>query len=246
MTVQELLDRIVNAYAGATPEAMKTFVPVFYARLRKHEGPALDSAANEVFGAFKPKFDQKFPIPVDFEQHLPSGKFNLPSTEASIRGRMEGRRHRKASLMAVWHATQGPKIREARGPIIAQACTFLADRIASDKAWSDTPERVVLTRDQVDLCETRAVSQARVSAYGGRMLVIGTSEQWDDQMADVRERILAGEYPSRMGETAMEIRQAQRVTDRLAELARARRRGEPPSAPEMFGDLTDVPEADHG
>src|ERR1043166_6038197 len=41
MMVKELLERIVVAYPGASPEAMRTFKPVFLARLGGHEGPAL-------------------------------------------------------------------------------------------------------------------------------------------------------------------------------------------------------------
>lgn len=224
MTVQELLERINEMYQGATPEALASFRPVFYARLKRHEGERLEAAANEVFGSFKAKFDQKFPIPIDFEAQIPKNQM-ASEAGAPIRDRMAARGSRKASLMAVWWDTQGARIHDARGPIIAQACAWEAERIAGMHSWSDIPERVVLTADQVDVCERRAVSQARASTYGGRVLNVGTNEQWGDQMATVRAVILTGEYPERIGETAAEIRQSKRVTDRLAELAVARRQG---------------------
>lgn len=242
MTVQELLDRIAEMYQGATSEALASFKPVFYARLKRHEGEKLEAAANEVFGSFKARFDQKFPIPIDFETQIPKNQM-ASDGGTPIRERMEGRKQRRASLMATWWATQGAMVSEARGPIIAQACGWEADRLAGIRAWSDTPERIVLTREQIDLCEERAVSQARASAFGGRALNVGTNEQWDDQMAGVRDRVRAGEYPSRLGETATEIRQAQRVTERLAELAAARRQGKAPPLPP---EHRDIPEAAHG
>lgn len=252
MTVQELLERIVEMYQAA-PEALASFKPVFYARLKRHEGEKLEAAANEVFGSFKAKFDQKFPIPIDFETQIPKNQM-ASDGGAPIRDRMTARGPRKASLMAAWWGTQGTKIRDARGPIVAQACAWEAERIAGVHSWSDTPERVVLNAAQVDVCERRAVSQARIAAFGARVLNVGTNEQWDDQTADVRDRIFAGEYPARIGETAAEVRQSQRVTDRLAALAKARRTGRPVDeaeddirapTPHLFAEVRDVPEVAH-
>lgn len=164
MTVAELLERIAAAYSGATAEAMKTFKPVFYARLRKHEGDALETAANEVLGTFKPKYDQKFPIPADFEAHLPSGKLNLPK-DSGPKLDVKGHGDKTRRIMAEWRQTQGT--RGANGVVeVLRALEFIAEPLASMKAWRDDPEPLRLTKAQLKLAQMRAVSQQRMKLEG--------------------------------------------------------------------------------
>lgn len=223
MTVTELLEAIIAAYAGATPEAMKTFVRVFHDRLARHEGPALAKAASEVLGTFKPKFDQKFPIPVDFEAHLPSGKLHLPSDGPAID--FKGQRERKRALVSEWQAGQGAKIREARGPYVWAHCLWTVQAIAQQRAWDERAARVVLTAEQIQTCEDQAVSTARLSAQGAAVLRHGSNAEWDDQVARYRALVRVGRWPKPMAEpgesSVMAVSQA--MLDRLSALARQRR-----------------------
>lgn len=226
MTVQELLDRIVAAYAGATAEALKAYRPIFHARLRHHEGPALEAAALEVLAAFKPKFDQKFPIPGDFEAHLPSGKLHIPDGGPAIDFRAH--RERKRAIEADWQAGQGAKIREARGPYVWAHCLFEAQRQAAVAAWRDHPGRVVLSAAQIQACEDQVVSTARIQAHGASVLRRGDRAAWEGQSEAIRASLRAGDWPAghrEPGETESSVRPSQAMQERLAELARIRRRG---------------------
>jgi hypothetical protein len=178
MTVTELLTRIMAAYAGATTEAMKTFVPVFHARLRKHEGPALDAAAIEVFGSFKPRYDHKFPIPADFEAHLPSGKLNLGTAGQGIRQTLADRATRRRRVLADWMNGQGAKIKAHRVPPMYAACVALAADLAGE-----TSDALILTADQIKLCEDRALSAARIQRFGR---IPRSTERWEAQIEEIR------------------------------------------------------------
>lgn len=227
MTVAELLERIMAAYSGATNEAMKTFVPVFHARLRRHEGEALETAANEVLGSFRAKFDQKFPIPADFETHLPSGKLHLPSDDGPAIDFVSHRR-RKQEIEADWLAGQGAKIRAARGQHIWAQCLFAVQRLAAVAAWRDQASRVILSAEQIQTCEDQAVSTARIQAHGASVLRRGDRAAWEGQTAAIRATLRAGEWPAghrEPGETESSVRPSQAMQERLAELARIRRRG---------------------
>lgn len=177
MTVTELLTRIMAAYPGATNEAMKTFVPVFHARLKRHEGDALDTAAIEVLGSFKPKYDHKFPIPADFEAHLPSGRLNLPE-ENSIRGALADRAARKTRNMAEWQAGQGAKIKANRPQPAYNACILLAMEL------SGRNQRLMLSGEQIQMCEDRALAAARLRMFGP---LPRTNEAHTDQIQQVRD-----------------------------------------------------------
>lgn len=178
MTVTELLDRIIAAYPGATPEAMKTYRSVFFARLQRHEGSALEAAATEVLGSFKPRYGQPFPIPADFEAHLPSGRLNLPEEGGSIREALRTRAERKCRVFAAWLEGQGAKIRAARPPAVYNACVFMAADLAKKS------ERVVLTAEQIATCEERALAAGRIDKFGA---LPRTNEQWDEQREQVRQ-----------------------------------------------------------
>lgn len=233
MTVTDILKAIQAAYPGATTEALKTFVPVFHARLRKHEGDALDAAANEVLGTFRPKFGQPFPIPADFEAHLPSGKLHLPGSDGPTID-FAGHKRRQAEIVAAWEAGQGAKIREARGVYVWTHCWLEAKRLAREAAWPERPSRVVLSAEQIQRCEDQVVSTARITAHGASVLRRGDVTDWQAQTEACRAMVRAGQWPKGMpepGEASASVKPSQAMQDRLAALARARRQGRPSDQP---------------
>lgn len=193
MTVVELLNRIIDAYPGATPEAMQSFKSAFYGRLQRHEGPLLAEATDAVLGSFKPKYGQPFPIPADFEAHLPSGKLNLPSEGHSIRQALKDRAERQKRAFSAWLQTQGVKIKQARPVAVYNACVMLAADLAKQS------DRVILKPEQITLCEERALSQARVQMFGA---LPRTSEAWQAQIEQVRASWTAGGSPEALRERA--------------------------------------------
>lgn len=182
MTVTELLTRIMAAYAGATPEAMKTFVPVFHARLRKHEGERLDEAAIEVLGTFKPKFDQKFPIPADFEKHLPSTRLDLPKETPKL----DFRAHKAAldRIMADWRNRQALKASKGVSQVL-RALEDYAKPLADMMAWLPGDNRLVLDREQLRIAKQRAVSLQRRIKHG---MPTANADLWWDQIAEIQQR----------------------------------------------------------
>jgi hypothetical protein len=172
MTVAELIARIMAAYPGATAEALKTFTPVFYARLRKHEGDALDSAATEVLGSFRAKYDQKFPIPADFEKELPSSHLRLPDAGSAIRDTLEQRRKGRQAFYAAWIAGQGAKIKAARPLPVYYACNIMARDLGRN-----------LKPDEIERCIARALSAARVQKFGP---LPKSNVALEDQYAEIR------------------------------------------------------------
>lgn len=181
MNVAELLDRIIAIYPGATPEALASFRPVFLARLQ-HRETHLESAANEVFATFQPKGNKPFPIPADFEAHLPSIHATArDAKDAPIGPWLEARAQRSESLYRDWHATQGAKIKAARPLPVYGQCVLLVKDLAN-KATERTP-RIQLTAEQIADCDQRAVSAARVAKFGRPPK---DEETWRQQIAEVR------------------------------------------------------------
>jgi hypothetical protein len=198
VTVTELLARIITAYPGATTDAMKTFKPVFYARLQKHEGDKLDEAANAVLGSFKPKFGQPFPIPADFEAHLPSGKLDLGGEGGPpIRQWLADRDARRKRNFAEWANGQGAKIRANRPHAVYSACVLMATELAAKRR-----DRLVLTAEQIALCEEQALSRARVEMFGPPPK---SPDVWHTQREKVREawsEAMANPAPAKQAEAA--------------------------------------------
>lgn len=246
MTVAELLKRIIDAYPGATAESMATFKPVFFARLRSHEGEALADAANEVLGTFKPTTRQPFPIPLDFEKHLPNGRLNLAAGGKSLD--LKAHRERKVRILAAWRAGQGA--RAANGiPEVMRALEFVADGIADLMAWDEQPGELLLKRGEVRTAQHRAISQHRrvlhgvppdsVDVWWGQISAIAAhwgietkSEDWMARESEAAPRPVA----------PAEQRHAYSRPDtptarRLAELAAAKRERRRPA------EQRDVPEA---
>lgn len=183
MTVSELLARIIAAYPGATQDAMKTFKPVFYARLQRHEGDKLEEAATEVLARFRPKFGQPFPIPADFEAHLPSGKLDLGkgSSDAGppIRQWLADRDARRKQIHGDWLNGQGAKIKANRPHAVYSACNLMALELAAHRR-----DKLVLSAEQIKVCEEQALSRARVEMFGPPPK---SEEAWHAQCAQVRE-----------------------------------------------------------
>lgn len=183
MTVAELLVRIIAAYPGATEDAMKTFKPVFYARLQRHEGERLEDAATAVLAAFRPKFGQPFPIPADFEAHLPSGRLDLGkgSSDAGppIRQWLTDRDARRKRIHEEWASGQGAKIKANRPHAVYSACNLMALELAAHRR-----DRLVLSAEQIALCEEQALSRTRVEMFGPPP---NSEEAWRAQCAQVRE-----------------------------------------------------------
>lgn len=175
MTVAELLNRIIVAYPGASPEAMKTFKPVFVARLQKHEGPALEEAATAVLSAFRPSARQPFPIPADFEQHLPSGKLDLAGV--SIRSALRDAAENRRKVYEDWHTRQGAKIKANRPLPVYNACVLEA----STRSQFGKP--FMLQPEDIKRCEERALSQARLAMFGRPP---ATEDEWLAQFDQVR------------------------------------------------------------
>lgn len=191
MTVTELLARIIAAYPGATTDAMKTFKPVFYARLQRHEGDKLEEAATAVLAAFRPKFGQPFPIPADFEAHLPSGKLDLGkgSSDAGppIRQWLADRDARRKRNYEDWANGQGAKIKANRPHAVYSACALMAMELAPKRR-----DRLVLSAEQIALCEQQALSRARVEMFGPPPK---SEEVWRAQLDQVREAWAANPHP---------------------------------------------------
>jgi hypothetical protein len=177
MTVSELLKRMLAAYPSFDSKAGETWAPVFRARLAKHEGDALAGAMTEVLGGFNPTTRKPFPIPADFEAHLPSGKLNLPEEGHSIRGELKDRAERKRRNFNAWIQGQGAKIKAARSPAVYNACVLAAATLASHG------DRVILTAEQIKTCEDRALSASRVAMFGP---LPRTNEEWTHQIEQVR------------------------------------------------------------
>lgn len=237
MTVTDLLQRILDAYPGATAESMATFKPVFYARLRKHEGEVLEEAATEVLGTFKPTMRQPFPIPLDFEKHLPSG----PKVE---RGKVksldiDGHRRRKVEILAEWRSGQGNRAANGVREIM-RALEFVAEPIADVMAWDEQPGQLLLKRSEVKTAYHRAISQQRrvlhgapssdanvwwdqISAIAAQWGIETTREEWTTKESQVAPRTNAPQQ-----QRPAFVRADTPTNRRMAELAAAHRTGTPP------------------
>ena len=177
MMVKELLERIVVAYPGASPEAMRAFKPVFQARLGGREGPALARAASEVLASFRPKYGQPFPIPADFEAALPAVSRPPPAG-----GPIDARRHaeRGGQMIDDWRrsATAQAEVR--------QAMEHIARELADQVARRGETRPIALTPRQTRLAEQRALSLRRRFEHGPPENY--KREAWWAQIAAIAER----------------------------------------------------------
>ena len=163
MTVTELLLKLGSAFTLFRASG-EVWAPVFRARLERHEGAALQKAFLDTLASFHPGARQPFPLPADFEQHLPHN-LPQPTSRAAARLDFKARADRAQALMAEWHREQGE--RAARGvPEIATALGDIAWPLARRAAWSAHPPALRLTRGQVRLAHQRALSQQRCREQG--------------------------------------------------------------------------------
>jgi len=238
MTVAELLARIIALYPGASAEAVGALRPVFQARFQHREGAALESAASEVFASFKATARQPFPIPVDFEQHLTA---IVPPTKESGGPKIDfaAHRERKHRLIAEWWERQGNGIKGARGPKIAAACSFKARDVAEQRAWGTDPQPVILSAQDIQVCEQHVVSSERMATYGAHCIRTENEGAWQAQMDELRPIVREGRSPSKERKAKAEEKAAiqnGRATKRVAELAQAKRAA-------FMGERTDKTEA---
>ncbi len=73
-------------------------------------------------------------------------------------------------IMATWSETQGAKILEARGKLIFGFCRMEARDRANYLAMYEDSPRLLFDLESIELCESRAVSQARMVAFGASAL----------------------------------------------------------------------------
>lgn len=87
---------------------------------------------------------------------------------------------RARKLHTDWQEGQGAKIKAARPLAVYGACSSMARRLAEtlDPAYT----RLLLTQEQVNDCEQRAVTSARNVRYGPAK----TEEEWREQCAQIR------------------------------------------------------------
>lgn len=87
---------------------------------------------------------------------------------------------RARQLITAWEAGQGMKIKAARPLAVYGACSSFARRLADSLPPEYT--RLLLTQDQIDDCEQRAVTSARNVRFGPAK----TEEEWREQCALIR------------------------------------------------------------
>lgn len=199
MTVNELLAKLAAAFPAFNAQATEAWAPVYRARLGRHEGPALTSAYAETLGRFTVKSSKAlFPMPADFEEHLPTGKVNL-GKDSGPKLDFDRRKRQADSLFANWKARQGT--RAAKGnPALMRALEDMARPLADVAGWKENPEPLVLTKDQIRVAYQRAISMERrmrhgrmpynrfhwwdqIKAVAADWGIELTPERWDDETA---------------------------------------------------------------
>lgn len=179
MTVDELLTKLNAAFPAFNARALEAWGGAYREALGKHEGSALKAAYTAVLGSFTPKASKALhPMVADFLPHLP-GSYPKLSEEAGIRGALDERKARRDRALLAWQEGQGAKIKVARAAPVYAACLMLAMEKCGRTDWR------LLTAEQIEFCEARALSSARVRMFGPRLPA--TNEEWDGQIAQVRE-----------------------------------------------------------
>lgn len=182
MTIDELLRALTGAFPAFNAKALESWAPVFRARFTRHEGPTLKQAYVETLAAFSvAKSKALFPVPVDFEQHLPSNHPKVPEDGGSIRDALAQHAERKRRLFDAWTREQGARIKENRPFPVYAACIQAAMR-ACGQANTRT-QRKALSAEQIAKCEQQALSAARVGMFGA---LPHTNEEWTAQIEQVR------------------------------------------------------------
>jgi hypothetical protein len=98
---------------------------------------------------------------------------------------------RAKSMFEAWHARQGAKIKGARPAAVYAHCVLMAKDLAKTMHAQATGE-LILTVEQIGLCEQRALSQVRIARFGAPP---ATADEWHTQLARIREE-WASERPA--------------------------------------------------
>jgi hypothetical protein len=91
---------------------------------------------------------------------------------------LAARAARRSTSIKIWMEVQGARIRNNRHEQVYAACLLMALERCSRADWQH------LTPAQIEECDMRAVSQARVRMFGPKLPP--TNEAWDEQMAEIR------------------------------------------------------------
>ncbi len=95
MTVDELLAKLAMAFPAFNAGAVEAWAPVFRARFGHREGPKLADAYEQTLGEFSVKKNKSlFPVPIDFEAHMPSLRNIRDAKDAPIGAWLEERHQR--------------------------------------------------------------------------------------------------------------------------------------------------------
>lgn len=184
MTVTEMFTRMMAAFPAFTPAAMESLGPSFRGVLQRHEGPVLERAFTDLLANWLPKPSQRFPMPKDFENFLPSGKLNLGAERKEQPLNWDGRADRAGSLAREWRERQGHKASRGVHEVLL-ALAFTAEPLCWQEAWKQNPGRVILTHDQLRIARQRAVSQERMKLHGA---VPKDPETWWAQVEEIQHR----------------------------------------------------------
>lgn len=182
MTVDEILRALQGAFPAFNAKAMETWAPVFRARFNRHEGPALRDAHIAALGAFKPSGRTPFPIPHDYEPHLPANVVKLPKNTKKLD--FLGHHRRAQDIFADWRARQGLKASKGVAEVM-RALEDVARPLAGIEAWKDEPGRLILDRAKLTIAKKIAVSIQRRIEHGPPSK---DAEVWWQQTAAVQER----------------------------------------------------------
>ena len=119
------------------------------------------------------------------------------------------RRRHILNLVDGWkRGEQAKRITETFGKVVASFCRMEVEAIAGRRA-PDEGGAILLTRAQVQLCEDRAISSARVAAYGPWALTANDGgDRWKKEYAASRAIVLSGAMPPRLGDAHSEAQAA--------------------------------------
>jgi hypothetical protein len=188
MTVDDLLRALAGAYPAFNAKALEAFGPTFRKLCTPHEGPALRDAWLAVSGEFVPGGKAGlFPVPAQFEPHLPGKKLQLPSAGPVLNFKQHAEAYHR--LMTDWEC--GQCARAAAGiPEVKRALSFVAAQVANAEAWKPNPAPILLTRRQVREAQQRAISGERLRVYGAPASLAGpkTNDDWWHQIQAIAER----------------------------------------------------------
>jgi hypothetical protein len=107
---------------------------------------------------------------------------------------MQTRNRVARKMVAAWKEKQYALIAEHRGPVVANACLLEAQDIANRRAWFNDPKPVIFSTKEIDICEARAVSTARVASYGAYALFTPDGgNRWKREYEIARQSVLKGE-----------------------------------------------------